>query len=139
MKNLDFKRLFHTLRREYLTVNNVVLFMAFFIALSWSWGSVESMQRNYELQQMVDRKRHQVKLEKLRVALLAYEGRYYKSFEYQDLALRRRLGYGSPGERQIIVPSTDQPTAGKTGYDFKPAKRKTNFQLWVKFLFGGKR
>ena len=139
MNMLKLKRFWYHVRHDYLTLNNVVVAAAALIALSWAWGSIESMQRNYELQQMVDQKKYQLTVEKLRTELLAYESKYYESDEYLDLAVRQRLGRGSPGEKLLIVPSTDaakqQPTAHNT-----PQKQPTsNCQQWINFLFGARR
>lgn len=137
---LKFKRLLYRVRHDYLTLNNVVVGVALCIALSWAWGSISAMQRNYELQQMVDRKRQQVELETLRVTLLEYESKYYESAEYLDLAARQRLGLGSPGERQIIVGSTDDTTPEtSTARTASEAQKESNFQQWMNFLFGGRR
>ena len=98
------------------------------------------MQRNYELQQMVDRKRQQVEVGKLRVTLLEYEAKYYESAEYLDLAVRQRLGLGSAGERQIIVASTDEVvSATSTASTSSSQQPESNFQQWMNFLFGGRR
>ena len=137
---LKFKRLLYRVRHDYLTLNNVVVGVALCIALSWAWGSISAMQRNYELQQMVDRKRQQVELETLRVTLLEYESKYYESAEYLDLAVRQRLGLGAPGERQIIVGSTDDTTPEtSTARTTSEAQKESNFQQWMNFLFGGRR
>ena len=137
---LKFKRLLYRVRHDYLTLNNVVVGVALCIALSWAWGSISAMQRNYELQQMFDRKRQQVELETLRVTLLEYESKYYESAEYLDLAVRQRLGLGSPGERQIIVGSTDDTTPEtSTARTASEAQKESNFQQWMNFLFGGRR
>ncbi len=132
------KRYIYRLRHDYLTTNNVVMAVAFMIAISWAWGSVESMQRNYELQKMVDRKRQLVKLEELRVALLGYESKYYASAEYQDLAVRQRMGLATPGERQIIVPSTDEKGAYHASTPKQTIAPSSNFQQWMDFLFNKK-
>ena len=121
MNMLKLKRFWYHVRHDYLTLNNVVVAAAALIALSWAWGSIETMQR------------------KLRTELLAYESKYYEGDEYLDLAVRQRLGRGSPGEKLLIVPSTDaakqQPTAQTT-----PQKQPTsNFQQWINFLFGTRR
>ena len=107
MPNLHLKRLLYRVQRDYLTVNNIVIVAAALMAISWAWGSIESMQQNYELQRAVDNKKQQLEVEKLKVALLNYEAKYYESEEYQELAVRQRLGKGIPGEKQLIVPSTD--------------------------------
>ncbi len=133
---INLKRFLYRLRRDYLTLNNVVVAVAIFIALNWTWSSIGVMRQNYELQQLVDQKQRSVALEKLRVTTLELEGKYYNSLEYQELAVRERLGKGMPGEHVIIVPSTDKTLAEKQA---PVAKEQTsNFQEWMNFLFGGR-
>ena len=135
MPNLHLKRLLYRVQRDYLTVNNIVIVAAALLAISWAWGSIESMQQNYELQRAVDNKKQQLEVEKLKVALLGYEAKYYESEEYQELAVRQRLGKGIPGEKQLIVPSTDTTNpAQNTATNPQPV---SNFQQWMNFLFGG--
>lgn len=135
MPNLHLKRLLYRVQRDYLTVNNIVIVAAALLAISWAWGSIESMQQNYELQRAVDNKKQQLEVEKLKVALLNYEAKYYESEEYQELAVRQRLGKGIPGEKQLIVPSTDTTNpAQNTATNPQPV---SNFQQWMNFLFGG--
>ena len=131
------KRLLYRLRRDYLTLNNIVTAGALLIALNWTWSSIEVMQQNYELQQSVDAKRRQVALEELRVGNLELEGKYYTTLEYQELAVRQRLGRGMPGERALIVPSTDAASVAQTAVTTTPPPA-SNFQEWTDFLFGGK-
>ncbi|MDO5343330.1 MAG: hypothetical protein Q4F02_00240 [Candidatus Saccharibacteria bacterium] len=132
------KRLIYRLRRDYLTLNNIVIATAGIIALSWIWGSIESMQRNYELQQLVDQKKYQVAVENLKTTLLEYESKYYQSDEYLDLAVRQRMNRASPGEKLLIVPSTD--TAPAKPITATSEKQETsNFQQWMNFLFGVRR
>ena len=66
------KRLLYRLRRDFLTLNNVVIVVALLIALNWTWNSIEVMQQNYELQQSVDAKRRQVELERPAFHLQTY-------------------------------------------------------------------
>jgi len=104
--------------------------------MSWAWGSIESMQKNYELQRSIDNKRQQVEIEKLQVALLEYESKYYQSEEYQELTIRQRTGKGLPGEKQLITQSFESATP--TQKLASSAKRTdSNFQQWMNFLFGG--
>jgi hypothetical protein len=130
------KRLLYHLRRDYLTLNNIVFAVAIVIALSWTWSSIDAMQQNYALQQSVDVKKQQLELEHLRVSTLELEGKYYDSYEYQELAVRERLGKGLPGESAVIVPSTDQPDTQTTAAT-TPAQT-SNFQQWMDFLFGSR-
>ena len=130
------KRLIYRLKNDLLTTNNVVFFVAIAVALSWTWSSVETMQQNYQLQQSVDRKKQQVTLEQLHVDTLELEGKYYKTLEYQELAVRQRLGKGMPGEKALIVPSTDIEQVSYSPGIQKNSSQSSNFQEWVDFLFG---
>ena len=104
--------------------------------MSWAWGSIESMQKNYELQRSIDNKRQQVEIEKLQVALLEYESKYYQSEEYQELTIRQRTGKGLLGEKQLITQSFESATpAQKLASSAK--RTDSNFQQWMNFLFGG--
>ena len=136
MNKLKLKRLIYRIQHDYLTLNNVVIAVAILIAMSWAWGSIESMQKNYELQRSIDNKRQQVEIEKLQVALLEYESKYYQSEEYQELTIRQRTGKGLPGEKQLITQSFEDSTPTQTLAS--SAKRTdSNFQQWMNFLFGG--
>lgn len=137
VNRITINRLLYRLRHDYLTLNNIVVVAAFLIALGWVWGSIEAMQRNYELQQMVATKRRQVEVETLQVALLGYESKYYESAEYLDMETRRRFGLGTPGEKQLIVPSTDEPAA-KEATQTPQTTPTSNFQQWMNLLFGGR-
>ena len=136
MNKLKLKRLIYRIQHDYLTLNNVVIAAAILIAMSWAWGSIESMQKNYELQRSIDNKRQQVEIEKLQVALLEYESKYYQSEEYQELTIRQRTGKGLPGEKQLITQSFESATP--TQKLASSAKRTdSNSQQWMNFLFGG--
>ena len=136
MNKLKLKRLIYRVQHDYLTLNNIVIAAAVLIAMSWAWGSIESMQKNYELQRTIENKRQQVEIEKLQVSLLEYESKYYQSEEYQELTLRQRTGKGLPGEKQLITQSFEDAAAAE-----KPTpntvRNDSNFQQWMNFLFGG--
>lgn len=136
MNKLKLKRLIYRVQHDYLTLNNIVIAVAVLIAMSWAWGSIESMQKNYELQRTIENKRQQVEIEKLQVSLLEYESKYYQSEEYQELTLRQRTGKGLPGEKQLITQSfEDVATAEKPTPN--TVRTDSNFQQWMNFLFGG--
>src|SRR3954471_12874792 len=101
MKKTNIRKIYYHVRYRYLTMNNVVIAIALVIGAGWAWGSVEMMQRNFDLQKDVDGKARQLQLVDLQTQNLAYEQRYYKSAEYQELAVRARLGLAKPGEKAI--------------------------------------
>lgn len=141
MKKINIRKNWYHLRRDYMTLNNVVIVVALFIGASWAWGSIGVMQRNYDLQKELDGKNRQLRLLQLETDNLGYEQRYYKSTEYQELAVRDRLGLVEPGEKALILPpnsktavETDKKqTTSQPVSTIKPG----NFEQWMNFLFGG--
>jgi cell division protein FtsB len=143
MKKINIRRLYYHVRHRYLTMNNIVIAVAFLIGLSWAWGSIGMMQRNYDLQKEVDTKARNLKLAELETQNLKYEQRYYQSSEYQELEVRKRLGLANPGEHVLILPPNTQQAKNA---DVVAANRPvrileptSDFQQWMNFLFGGNR
>lgn len=143
MKKTNIRKIYYHIRYRYLTMNNVVVGVALIIGAGWTWGSVSMMQRNFDLQKDVDGKAQQLKLIDLQTQNLAYEQRYYKSSEYQELAVRARLGLAKPGEKAIILPpnSDTAKNADKllTKRTVRTVESTDNVQQWMNFLFGGTR
>ena len=77
MDSARVRRLLYRLKNQYATTNNAVVFVAFFIAISWAWGSVSVMQRNYKLQREIDSKERQVTLMGLENERLKYEKKVF--------------------------------------------------------------
>lgn len=140
MQKINIRRLIYTARHKYLTLNNVVILVAFLIAASWVWGSLGMMQRNYNLQKEVDIKKRQLELVELQRDNLNLQKRYYQTAEYQELAARESLGLVRPGEKVLILPENSQ-----AAIDADATKKATtvavvqtsNIEQWVNFLFGG--
>jgi hypothetical protein len=143
MNTLNFRRIYYHVRHRYLTMNNIVIAVAFAIGLSWAWGSIGMMQRNYDLQKEVDTKARNLKLAELQTQNLKYEQRYYQSAEYQELEVRKRLGLANPGEHMLILPpNTQQAKEADTVVASRPVhalQPTSDFQQWMNFLFGGNR
>ncbi len=123
-------------------MNNVVMAVALLVGIGWAWASVGAMQRNYDLQKEVDGKARQQKLMELETQSLVFEQKYYKTSEYQELAIRDRLGLASPGEKVLLLPPNTE--AAKTADELlskqpqqAAASSVSNFQQWTNFLFGG--
>lgn len=124
-----------------MTLNNVVLAIAFIIGANWAWGSIEMMQRNYTLQRTLDIKRREQTLAELENAMLAFEQKYYESNEYKELAARQHLGLGSEGEKILILP----PNVESSHQDADVPRAviveesSNNFKQWMDFLSGKNR
>ena len=143
MQTRNLHRFLYQLRHRYATMNNAVIAIAVFIAISWAWASVGVVQKNYTLQREVDAKLRQKQLIELETQSLAYEQRYYKSSEYLTLEIKRRLNLAEPGEKVVVLPPNTE--AAKQA-DKDPAQTITRvasdsepipFQQWMNFLLGG--
>lgn len=121
-------------------MNNIVITIGLVIGATWAWGSIGMMQRNYGLQKEVNGKQQEEQLADLEVQTLTYEQNYYKSSEYQDLAMRQHLGLADPGEKALVLPPNSQVAKDVDALYAKGKTRtvppESDFQLWVNFLFG---
>ena len=77
MKSVELKtkirRLKYKISHDFLTLNNIVIFVAGAIALGWVWGSIAAMQKNYVLQQELDMKRRDKLVAEIQFQTLEYE------------------------------------------------------------------
>jgi len=141
MKKINIRKLYYRFRHQYLTLNNVVMTVAFAVAASWAWGSVGVMQRNYDLQKEVDDKVRLQTLVELETKNLAFQQRYYKSDEYKELAVRERLGLARPGESALVLPPNTQAAKDADAKLMNKLPISTiepsNFEQWANFIFGG--
>ena len=112
---------------------------ALLIAASWAWGSIEVLDRNYTLQKEVDSKYRQQKLLELEVATLSYQKRYHASEEYQELAVRERLGLAKSGEKALILPENTKATTETEDRvsTISTSSKPSNTEEWINFLLGG--
>lgn len=140
MQKINIRRFIYTARHKYLTLNNVVILVAFLIAASWVWGSLGMMQRNYNLQKEVDIKKRQLELVELQRDNLNLQKRYYQTAEYQELAVRESLGLVRPGEKVLILPENSAAAKAAdtpNNTTVAPVVQTSNIEQWVNFLFGG--
>ena len=140
-KNTKIRKLFYHLKYQYPTREVVVMFGIGLLALWFMWGSVQAMQKNYQLRQVVEDKKRQAQLIELEAEMLEYRQNYLKSDEYRKLAVREYLGYGDPGEKLLILPANSQKAiATDEQYEDNatPTKitRPSNLSQWLNFLLG---
>lgn len=143
MSSIRLRRFWYHVRHHWATRDNLIVAVAAVAAISWAWASVEVVQRNYKLQRAVDDKRRAQQLIELETATLAYEQRYYKSEEYQELETRKRLGLVDKGEKVLVLPANspaviaaDEVRAGRAD-EQAAVQPPSNFEQWMNFLFGG--
>lgn len=126
--------------RTFVTLQNGAVALALLIALSWSWGTVTTLQRNFALQQQVDTLDQEVELSSLQNENLKFQQNYLHSNEYLELSARELLGKSAPGEKVVILPDSSD-VKDLAGQAKAPAavERPTNFSQWMQFFFGDKR
>ena len=139
MQKINIQKLVYHIRHKYLTLNNMVIAIAFLIAASWIWGSLGMMQRNYNLQKDVDYKKRLLELTQLQRDNLSLQKNYYQTAEYQEIAVRDSLGLVRPGEKALVLPNNSQAAIdADTAKATQSTQTKTsNLEQWVNFLFGG--
>ena len=139
MKQRSFHRAIYRIKHDYLTLNNVIIGLAAVVALGWVWGSLGVMQRNYTLQQTLNRKNQELQLAELETRRLELEQQYFTTAEFQELAVRARMGKGLPGEKVLILPKQEETSAPIAPASNRPSVRTappSNFEQWMNFLFG---
>ena len=138
MAHTNIQKIIYRLRHQFLTINNVVIAVAFLIAVSWIFGALDMMQRNYALQKDLDLKTQQLELTQLQKQNLEFQQRYYQTAEYQELAVRESLGLVRSGEKALVLPpNTVRDSDTQTGGPSAPREEASNIEQWVNYLFGG--
>lgn len=123
--------------RSYVTIQNGALALGLLIALSWVWGTVGTLSKNFELQQEVDQLDAKIELAKLQNQNLSYQKNYYTSSEYLELSARELLGKVAPGERVVILPDSSQvKDTASMPQTTLPVSERSNFSQWMQFFFG---
>ena len=124
-------------KKDILTLNNIVLFAALVLCLIWTWGAINSMSRNWALEEKLKARRLEEAKLQLEVETLKLEQEYYKTYEYKELMARIRSGKMQPGETMVILPQNSEHA--KTKY-IKPTEEtssyRSNFSELLDFLFG---
>ena len=138
--NTSLRRFIYHIRYRYPT-REVVTVLLVGVAIVWFiWGSVQAMQKNYELRKVVEDKTRQAEVADLEAKTLEYEQRYLQSEEYKKLAVRERLGYGDPGEKVLVLPANSSAAADSDRLDARKtteSPKPSNLSQWGNFLFGG--
>jgi cell division protein FtsB len=128
-----------SISKEYhhlITVQNVGIVIAAIIALGWAWGSVVTLQNNYQYQRQIDTNSQEVAVVKLQNSTLKYQQAYYKSDEYIELNAREKLGRSLPGEHLVLLPSSaGVHDATAEVITTTTVVESSNFSKWMNFFF----
>lgn len=118
---------------DILTLSNIIMVSVIFISVIWVWGNIAAMEKNYAIQKKLELKQRQALIDEISYKTLEYEQKYLKSSEYQELAVREKLGLAMPGERVLILSKYPEEQKERRAETLKTS----NFTQWINFLFGG--
>ncbi len=129
------------LKHDLFVFDKIIFIVAAACCLAWTWGSIDSMSRNWSLsQELMNRQREKALLE-LEVETLELENEYYASAEYQELAARKYQNKMLPGETMIYLPDNSEHAMNKHKMQDNneptiTADEMSNLEQWLMFLFG---
>lgn len=130
----------YKLKHDVLTLDNIVIIVAVLLCFGWTWGSVSSMSRNWELAEQVAEAERRLALLQLEVETMRYENEYYASDEYLELEARRLQEKVMPGEVLVYLPENSDTAKHKHDNDDEPTtvaeQAASNLEQWLQFLFG---
>ena len=118
---------------DILTLSNIIMGSVIVVSIVWVWGSISAMEKNYAIQKKLKLKQRQALIEEINYQTLQYEQKYLKSSEYQELAVREKLGLALPGEHVLVLPKYPEE---KKKQQIETSKQ-SNFTQWMNFIFGG--
>ena len=118
---------------DILTLSNIIMGGVIVVSIVWVWGSISAMEKNYAIQKKLELKQRQALIEEINYQTLQYEQKYLKSSEYQELAVREKLGLALPGEHVLVLPKYPEE---KKKQQIETSKQ-SNFTQWMNFIFGG--
>lgn len=121
--------------RHLLTIQNAGLAIAVVIALSWVWGAVVTLQKNYKYQRQIDDNTQQIALTKLQNQTYQYQQAFYKSNEFLELSARAKLDKALPGEHLVVLPSSDAIKDVTAAQKTIVVDNESNFAKWISFFF----
>ncbi|MBQ3445982.1 hypothetical protein IJG29_04675 [Candidatus Saccharibacteria bacterium] len=134
LRRMNFK-----VKRDFLTVENVVLILAIVLCLTWTYQTIAAMSRNWELSERLTEERKNLELISLEVEAAELTNEYYKSNEYQELMARRNLDKKLDGENMVVMPENSEEAKNKHQEESKVAAEEepkyTNFEKWMMYLF----
>ena len=128
------------MQHDFFTVENVVLVLAIFLCLMWTYQSITAMSRNWELAERLTAERKSLELLNVEVETAELENNYYKTPEYQELLARKYLDKKFPGESMVIMPENSDAAKNKYATTSEVAttsddKERSNFEQWMMYLF----
>lgn len=133
------RRASYKMTHDLFSFENVVLFIAIVLCISWTWRAISSMSRNWELAQRLATREKDLAISSLEVSNLEAENEYYKTAEYQELSARKRQNKKLSGETMIYLPDNSESAKAKhqvVEETIKEEDEPTNLEQWISFIFG---
>lgn len=136
MKN-RLRRFKYKLKHDFGAVENVVLVLAIFLCLMWTFQSIQAMSRNWELSERLAREKRELEVLQIEVEMAELENEYYRTEEYQELSARKHLDKKYEGENMVVMPENSEEAKNKHKENAVVAETRelSNFEKWMKFLF----
>lgn len=140
MNGMKWRQIKYKLTHDYLSVENVALSVAVILCLTWTYNSVVSMSKNWELMERLSAEQKTLELKKIDVETAELENEYYKSAEYQELAARKLLNKQLDGEHMVYLPENSEAAKNKhktkeVVEEVPETEELSNFEKWMRYLF----
>lgn len=122
---------------DFFSVENVVLLTAILLCFTWTYQSIQSMSRNWELTERLSKDRKELQLLELENEMAELENEYYRTEEYQELAARKLANKQLPGENMVYLEENSEEAKNKHSVAKVVEEKKSysNPEKWVMFLF----
>lgn len=128
----------YRLKHDFFTPENVVLVVAVIMCLTWTYQSIEAMNRNWKLTERLNTERMNLELAKIEVETVELENEYFKTEEYQELAARKLANKQLEGEHLILLPENSEAAKNKhvkvEAKINQETKEYSNFEKWMQYL-----
>lgn len=132
---MDTAHIYQLIKRH-ATLNNIVLAVAVVIVIASIWNTMDTLQKNFILQQRVNTLEQEIVLTQLEVDTLRLQQQYLQSAEYQELVARDKLGKAAPGENLINLPPLSPEESASAKSQPRSRDDRSNFDKWLDFFFG---
>lgn len=133
----NLRRMKFRLKRDFFTIENVVLILAIILCLVWTYQSVTAMSRNWKLSETLITEKKELELLSIEVEAAELENEYYKTEEYQELMARKLLDKKLSEENMVVLPENSE--AAKNKYKKENVRmvdvEYSNFEKWMMYLF----
>ena len=131
------RRLKYRLSHDFFSVENVVLLTAIILCFVWTYQSIKSMSRNWELTERLSKDRKTLQLLEIENETAELENEYYKTEEYQEIAARKLANKQLSGEKMVYLEENSEEAKNKhvVAKVVEEKKAYSNPEKWIMFLF----